>query len=207
MRGTPRQALFIDPDGALIENAARVISARIDELLGLERHLRDHLRVTELHEMRIAAKRLRYTLELFVKNLPRECAEAVGPVASIQELLGAIHDADVLVPRMVAHLRTELRSAASGHDDIGVYAFDPAATDGILLLCKRKRRERHSLYLRFLREWRALRRQRFFERLRERLAEAARVENEELAAGAHTEMLVDPAAVLTPNGSESTEDE
>jgi len=66
--------------------------------------------VRELHNLRIAAKRLRYTLELFRDVLPQECGPMIKEVEQIQEELGALHDSDV----MIALLRLRLGSLDSG---------------------------------------------------------------------------------------------
>jgi len=145
----------------------RAISDRIDELLALERHIRDPLRVSELHAMRIAAKRLRYTLEIFEPFYEGRMAEPLTQVKNLQELLGAIHDADVLVPELLQFLRRDLRPAAGKRCVSGVYAADLDSAYGILRLCKMKRAERERLYREFLKQWRALKRARFFTSLRE----------------------------------------
>jgi CHAD domain-containing protein len=59
----------------------------------------DPARVHELHNMRIAAKRLRYTLEIFAPCFPhKEYKWLSDQVKSIQEQIGEIHDADVRGP-------------------------------------------------------------------------------------------------------------
>jgi len=47
--------------------------------------------------MRIAAKRLRYTLEIFADVLPAACANAQQEVKQLQEELGLLHDSDVMI--------------------------------------------------------------------------------------------------------------
>ncbi len=53
--------------------------------------------VRALHRFRIAAKRLRYTLEIFEDFLPVGCKSIVKEVVQIQEDLGQVHDRDVLI--------------------------------------------------------------------------------------------------------------
>ena len=55
----------VDPGAPVIENARRVLAVRIAEFYSFEPII-SHPELSEaLHDMRISAKRLRYTLELF----------------------------------------------------------------------------------------------------------------------------------------------
>jgi CHAD domain-containing protein len=87
------------------EAAARTTAAQLDEFEERSGALRaladsdaaptaDHLRA--LHELRIAAKRLRYTLELFEPALPGRAADAIDDLKHLQDELGFVHDRDVL---------------------------------------------------------------------------------------------------------------
>jgi CHAD domain-containing protein len=66
--------------------------------------------VRGLHNLRIAAKRLRYTLEIFEDVLPPACQAFADELAQIQDELGAVHDNDV----MIALLRLCLGSEDAG---------------------------------------------------------------------------------------------
>ncbi len=50
-----------------------------------------------LHDLRIACKRLRYALELHCEGLPAQTQAAERVMAELQDLLGEIHDCDVLL--------------------------------------------------------------------------------------------------------------
>jgi CHAD domain-containing protein len=50
-----------------------------------------------LHNLRIAYKRLRYTVEAFATVLPGELASLAQPAARFQSRLGRLHDADVAI--------------------------------------------------------------------------------------------------------------
>ena len=54
----------LDPDGTLADNAERIVRVRLDELCSFMPRAADPAEVDALHDMRIAAKRLRYILEL-----------------------------------------------------------------------------------------------------------------------------------------------
>jgi hypothetical protein len=49
----------------------------------------------QLHELRIACKHLRYTLELFEPALGKDAPGQIELVTAMQEQLGSLHDADV----------------------------------------------------------------------------------------------------------------
>lgn len=85
----------IRPRGSLRENAIRVINVRLGELLSWRDALDDPALVRELHDMRIAAKRLRYALEMFEICFP-DAKPLVKDLSHMQDDLGAIHDLDVL---------------------------------------------------------------------------------------------------------------
>jgi len=53
-----------------------------------------------LHQLRIAFKRLRYTLEFFRKGLPPEVDEAIYQIRGIQDHLGDLNDARVIVEHL-----------------------------------------------------------------------------------------------------------
>lgn len=62
-----------------------------------------------LHELRIAAKRLRYTIELFQDVLPATSADLLSELKQLQDDLGFLHDRDVLIAR----LQDDQRQAAA----------------------------------------------------------------------------------------------
>jgi hypothetical protein len=164
--------LGVDPDASNQENAALILPVRMAELLAWERHAYDPNRVYELHQMRIAAKRMRYTMELFAPFYGPDFAKAILSVKEIQEDLGVIHDADVLVPEMEAFLRKELKPRKKRKRQVdGVHAADLDAAAGVVELCRRKRDERDERYRRFLATWNRLRTEGFFESIRAMLRE------------------------------------
>ncbi|HEX6287979.1 MAG TPA: CHAD domain-containing protein [Herpetosiphonaceae bacterium] len=69
-----------------------------------------------LHELRIACKHLRYTLELFEPALGTDARKLIKLVEAMQEHLGEIHDADVALAYFAVddHL---IHQATDGHAD------------------------------------------------------------------------------------------
>ena len=99
----------LDPDRPLGENAARIVRVRVDEMLSFApKALAGKTKAQ--HDMRIAAKRLRYILEMtdFVFGRPGDTARRRA--RDLQEILGEIHDCDVMLPRVRKHLE-QLRRA------------------------------------------------------------------------------------------------
>ena len=92
------------------ENARMIARVRLEELYGWDQYVDEPYRVRELHNMRIGAKRLRYTLEVFEDYLPEACTQIVKELAQLQDELGALHDSDV----MIALLRLCLGSEDGG---------------------------------------------------------------------------------------------
>src|SRR5919112_128539 len=87
----------VDPDAPVIDNARRVLAVRIAELYSFEPVV-SHSELSEaLHDMRISAKRLRYTLELFRPQFGKAGERQIERVKKIQEELVTLHDHDVRI--------------------------------------------------------------------------------------------------------------
>ncbi len=87
----------LDPDAPLEVDARRIIRVRIGEYYSYEPIVSDPLATVELHNLRISAKRLRYTLELFADVLGESASLQIERVKAIQEALGNLHDIDVRI--------------------------------------------------------------------------------------------------------------
>jgi hypothetical protein len=109
----------LDPTRSLGENAARIVQVRLDEMQGLApRALAGKMKAQ--HDMRIAAKRLRYVLEVtgFVFGKPADTARRRA--RDLQDILGEIHDCDVMLPRVRQHQeRLQQRDAAAIRSSAG----------------------------------------------------------------------------------------
>jgi CHAD domain-containing protein len=187
----PRRVKGINADKGIARNARRILAVRIDEVYRYESAIGDARNVRELHDMRIAFKRLRYLLEIFDIGFREDLGPYTDQVKEMQDLLGDIHDCDVQVPMLQEHLdwldRQEASALgalvanggapngqASARDVEQAYQEFRASLDatrrsdertGIHALIARRRHERTALYDRFLDEWRQLKRERFRQRL------------------------------------------
>ena len=165
----------LDAGRPILENACLIIKTRLGEMLDYEPHLERVEHVYELHQMRIAAKRLRYSMEIFqplysdYTALGKEFEVARNEIKALQEHLGEIHDADVLVPTLQEHLARLLKKGHGldrrGDLRAGVDLVDLDACQGLLTLCYQAREERAARYSRLLEDWRRLRAKNYFEKL------------------------------------------
>jgi CHAD domain len=92
------------------KNARIIARVRLEEMYGWSKYVDNPYSIRELHNLRIAAKRLRYTLEIFEEVLPEASKPIVKELGQIQDELGALHDSDVII----ALLRLCLGSQDSG---------------------------------------------------------------------------------------------
>lgn len=108
-----RQVRKLDPERSLGENAARIVQVRLDEMLALAPRALDG-KTKAQHDMRIAAKRLRYVLELTGFVFGKSADTARRRARDLQDILGEIHDCEVMLPRVREHSkRLQQRDAAA----------------------------------------------------------------------------------------------
>jgi CHAD domain-containing protein len=180
-----REVKGLDPAGPLADNVERIARARLDELFAFAPAVLDPRNVRELHDMRIAAKRLRYVLEPTQDLFGPYAATAVRRTKELQELLGDMHDCDEMLPRVRRIIAAEqaaeveaVRSRASGE----ARDLDPAlvrdapradAWRGLHAFAAWLEARRALLHDAFLRGWTELGRAGFRARLEYALAERA----------------------------------
>jgi hypothetical protein len=168
----------VDPEGPAADEVAKIVRVRLDELCAFMPAARDPAAVTTLHDMRIAAKRLRYVLELFAPAFGPYAGHAAKQAKKLQDVLGEIHDCDETRPRIAA-IGEELRaadaravraSAADAKDlDPALVAQAPhrAAYRGLQTMDVALRARRELLFERFLARWAKLEDNDFRARLEE----------------------------------------
>jgi hypothetical protein len=177
-----RRVKGLDPDIPFADNAERIIRVRLDELCSFVPRALDPAEERSLHDMRIAAKRLRYLLELTHPFFGAYAQTAARHAKQLQDLLGEIHDCDVMLPRVLAHLEDlraadarELRRLAGDAEDLDAGLTERApnrsAYHGLEALIVHLRSRRTLLFERFVARWQELSRKGFRDRLEDALAE------------------------------------
>jgi hypothetical protein len=158
----------IDPDAPVIDNARRVLAVRIAEFYSFEPIVSHPELSAALHDMRISAKRLRYTLELFRPQFGKAGERQIERVKAIQELLGTLHDHDVridligdelsqLMVEQSRQTRTDIAEASADElTDIAAAALRPPPDDprrGLIALLGREHAARRATYAQFRELW------------------------------------------------------
>jgi CHAD domain-containing protein len=82
-----------------------IIHKRLEELYSLGESLYQPFAIRRLHEMRIAAKQLRYAMELFAPCWGESLTSFSTEVTRMQDSLGDLHDCDVWIEDLGRRLR------------------------------------------------------------------------------------------------------
>jgi CHAD domain-containing protein len=93
---------------------SEAVAARSKEFLDLSDALYFPADNKALHELRISAKRLRYSIEIFESCLGEKASDFAEQIAEMQTFLGEVHDADVwiedLSERFAKNFENELQT-------------------------------------------------------------------------------------------------
>jgi CHAD domain-containing protein len=146
--------------------AALRIGKRLYTLLSYDHWVLQPEAVAEHHATRIAAKKLRYTMEIYGPVYRNSLKKPLTRVKKIQEILGDIHDCDMWIDHITLILlreRTLLRSYK------GTKRPDTATLASLKMLLQDRENERKRLYRQFVHYWRALSRAKLWDELRRTL--------------------------------------
>jgi CHAD domain-containing protein len=127
---------------SFIETGSLAISRQLDAFWN--RAARDRESPESLHQLRLAGKQLRYTLELFLPVLDRGFRDDFLPqLEHIQELLGEFHDAVETreqLPKQLRKWKRRFRRGVRKHNRFGSISWDGFRTglDAISLACEQQ---------------------------------------------------------------------
>ena len=157
----------VNPQESLRSNAPLMLHTRLEELYQFAPYISDPAKVTELHNMRIAAKRLRYTLEIFAPCFTgKEFDKLYAQAKSIQEQIGEIHDRDVRGPLLQEFLDARAESR-------------PEIRPGLERLIQSQQSERAKLYRLYIAYWNKLQKQGFKRQFLQMLVQSEDTPSEE----------------------------
>jgi putative phosphoesterase len=146
----------------VLEKARWHISFRIDDFLSMENCVYLENEILKHHEMRICAKKLRYTMESFAPLYKDKLAKEIETIKAFQDVLGEMHDCDVwseYIPKFNQEINDKIKSKPKKKTDnvleLGLLNF--------LSFVKEKRKEH---YAQFVNLWDENKKTGFFVQLR-----------------------------------------
>jgi CHAD domain-containing protein len=178
--------------------AADHIGRQLAVLLSFTPWVRHPDAIAEHHAMRIATKKLRYTMEVYAQLYRLGLRKPAGRVARLQEMLGNLHDCDVWIDRVTRTLlkeRSRLRPVTESNRPSSI------EITGLKLFLVNREKERTAIYQKFVRYWDMLVRSGTWDDLRQVLVTG--VKNQYLPKNADTgasHMAVLQLAMVYPEG-------
>lgn len=127
-----REVEGLDSHSPLWLNASRIVQTRLDELRGFAGEALAPGATTAQHDMRIAAKRLRYLLEILGPCFGEEARAARRASKQLQSVLGDLHDCDLMLPKVerIESLAATLRDRRERRFHDFVALWQAAASKG-----------------------------------------------------------------------------
>jgi len=146
--------------------AASRIARRLSKLRSYEEWVHNPDAIAEHHAIRIAAKKLRYTMEVYSPLYRRGLKKPLSRVKKIQEILGDLHDCDVWIDTVMVMLVNErLTSQATNRQE---KVRVSRVTSYKHFLAEREK-ERKIIYRRFVRYWDSILHSHLWDELRKNL--------------------------------------
>lgn len=159
----------------VLEKAHWHITCRLNEFLSMQQYVYLENEKLKLHQMRIFAKKLRYTMECFCKLYSGQLSDEIDSIKKFQDTLGDMHDCDVwldYLPQFTKNQNGKLNSA----EGQSLYEFATYLEE---------KRKKH--YSQFVEHWEECQKTGFFKQLTD-LTSSAVTE----AISAETKMLAKP---------------
>lgn len=150
----------VHPD--IRRHLARQLNKQLNKLFEYESSLTNSEDGANHHAMRIAAKRLRYTLEISRPMCPGRLDEVVEVIKKIQTLLGDVHDCDIWLEQLDAFAAEQRDRIAAKFGNAGRFRH---LQPGIEYLQKNRQSYRLETFNELVRYWAELKGRRFWDEL------------------------------------------
>ncbi len=146
------------------QNALVHITSKLEEIFTHEASIYIPENIKEHHAMRIAIKRLRYTMEVFSPLYEGELKTQIEVCKKLQDMLGDLHDCDVWMDYLPQFIEEERAYSLdySGHDD-SFRILEP----GLLHLQQYLRERRSAIYEEFVAYWKDIQEQNIWNNLKQ----------------------------------------
>ena len=139
----------------------------ISDLFWYEPWLLEPDNIHRHHEMRIAAKRLRYTLESFAGLFECGLKTEIKTFKNLQDVLGDMHDCDVWIEKIPLFIRDEKKRALRyfGNSD-----FFSILQEGLYKLLDNRKKKRAELFSELHTLWDSLKQEGLWDELMEKVS-------------------------------------
>ena len=148
------------------------IRRRLKEMLRHQESLGDPQDQARHHAMRIAAKRLRYSLEIAGPVYDKQLDPMIEAVKKVQSLLGEVHDCDVWLERLEAFAASERENVLALFGSAGPFG---RLSVGIEYLRQDRASHCQQAFQELVAYWAELKRQRLWENLLNVMGEPAEI--------------------------------
>ncbi|MGA2385644.1 MAG: YfcE family phosphodiesterase [Candidatus Bathyarchaeia archaeon] len=144
----------------VLEKARWHISFRLDDFQSLEKYVHEENANQKHHEMRINAKKLRYTMEFFAPLYKNKLKNEIETAKAYQDILGEKHDLEVWIEYLPKFVKETKAKNARKLDQA---KFEQAIKNFLAFI----KDQRTDHYRRFVQLWEDNKKENFFENLRE----------------------------------------
>jgi CHAD domain-containing protein len=149
-----RELAKIQPNESISLSLSRLgcdtVSLKLDAFLSYQHIIQKPENIKELHAMRIAAKWLRYSMEIFAPIYPDGLTHHLSIIRKVQDTLGTIHDCDFWEIFLLKFYQEERERILQFYGNTN--PFNPIFS-GLEYFQQNRQRERINQYETFIRDW------------------------------------------------------
>ena len=137
-------------DTRLYQMAFKSINRCMNNLLLFDGRIQNPKNIKDLHDMRLEAKNLRYTIEIFQDLYTDRLETQLAVAQDMQSQLGVIHDEDNWIANLDQFLEEERKRVCEFYGNEGPFNL---LKPGIAYLRKARQKNRNQQYRSFIRKW------------------------------------------------------